>query len=404
MRDFINRISSKLSKFDPEQVELLLESLADKTFVFSALIDSLATGLIICDNDWHILINNKAAERLIPINFRNADLLHNELKDDLFVWNIVIDKDISDFLIDISKQNKINISKEFVINSSKTSTKIINISILPLVYKHKLEGNIIQIEDITEKRNQEILLRRMDNLSSLTNVAANVAHEIKNPLGSISIYVQLLKKSVTKSRKSDNLLPNEDHLEKYIEIINEEIERLNKIVVDFLFAVRPVSASIEPTKLEPILEKFKSFLLPECKEKNIDFILECSQNLPPVMIDEKLFKQVLHNLAQNSIAALKDGGFFIIKVNHKDDKIYISFADNGCGMDEETQAKIFEPYFTTKITGTGLGLTMVYKIIREFGGDIEVKSAKNEGTVFIISLPCGQDKKYKLEYHSQEKS
>ena len=116
------------------------------------------------------------------------------------------------------------------------------------------------------------------------------------------------------------------------------------------------------------------------------------------MLDPKLFRQVLNNLVQNSIAAMPSGGILWLSTAVKGEHFVLSIADSGTGMDEQTVSRIFEPYFTTKAQGTGLGLTMVYKIIKEFGGDISVKSFPGEGTVFTLSFPIPQKEKRLLEY------
>ena len=120
------------------------------------------------------------------------------------------------------------------------------------------------------------------------------------------------------------------------------------------------------------------------------------ENSPKILLDEKLFKQVLINLVQNAIVAMPDGGELFFSTRITGDKYLISVADTGIGMDSETASRIFEPYFTTKVTGTGLGLTMVYKVIKEFGGDIEVESYEGKGTIFTISLPIPQREKHLL--------
>ena len=236
----------------------------------------------------------------------------------------------------------------------------------------------------------------MENLASLTNLAASVAHEIKNPLGSISIYIQLLQKSISKARATDEKIPDEKFLEKYLDIINQEIDRLNNIIVDFLFAVRPISAELLPENPVKILESYIDFFKPELNEKNIILKTDFIEKSPKILLDEKLFKQVMINLVQNAIVAMPEGGTLTISAKIKDDKYIISVTDNGIGMDENTVSRVFEPYFTTKVTGTGLGLTMVYKIIKEFGGNIDVKSEVGKGTIFTISLPIPQKKTHLL--------
>ena len=293
-----------------------------------------------------------------------------------------------------------------------------------IVTNDKLNGSIIVVRDITEKRNQEILLRRMESLASLTNLAASVAHEIKNPLGAISIHIQLLQKAIAKARENEDILPDRKFVENYIDVVNEEIDNLNKIVVDFLFAVRPVSANLELLHPNSIIEKLIDFLKPEYEKEGISINVSLCPEDTRLLLDEKLFREIIVNLSQNAIHAIKEKSetdknttatksfnnrdlesIGIIEVTSviRDDKYCLTITDTGCGIPKEKLNKIFEPYYTTKATGTGLGLTTVYKIVKEFKGDISVKSVTGEGTSFIISLPVPQLNKRLLAYNESDK-
>ena len=164
--------------------------------------------------------------------------------------------------------------------------------------------------------------------------------------------------------------------------------------------IRPIQAELFPVDASDLLKKFCEFYKPEFEIKNIQLETDIVANPPKILLDEKLFKQVIINLIQNSIAAMEKNeisGKIHLLTTLKDDFYCIKLSDNGCGMDEETKSRIFEPYFTTKVTGTGLGLTMVYKIIKEFGGDIDVDSKIGEGTTFTIKIPVPQHKTHLLE-------
>lgn len=392
MAMYTKRVAQKIAKLSDDQVEQLFDALTEENEVLESIIESLATGLVICDDDYHLLQSNKAAERFLPFINRSTD----SNKIDLKVWDLIDDADVSEFLESSYKSQKSNVSEEFTIVTSGGSSRFIVVSMMPLVRSRKITGNIITIEDITEKRNQDTLLRRMESLASLTNLAASVAHEIKNPLGSISIHIQLIQKTMAKARK-EGKLPDEKYAEKYLEIVNQEIDRLNQIIVDFLFAVRPISASLESVDINEMLNRFASFFSPELESKNIQLSMCILKDSPRLMLDEKLFKQVIINLVQNAIAAMPDGGKLIFSSKIQDERYILNIADNGIGMDEDTVARVFEPYFTTKTKGTGLGLTMVYKIIKEFSGDITVQSYKGEGSVFSISLPIPQKERRLLQ-------
>ena len=186
-------------------------------------------------------------------------------------------------------------------------------------------------------------------------------------------------------------------------IITIKIDNLNKIVVDFLFAVRPVQANMALVNPVVLLKHFAEFFEPQFVQNNVKLDLQLAENAPRLLIDEKLFREVTANIVQNALAAIaerlenqmdtvrpREPGRLCISAAKKNDKFIITFSDNGMGMSEETAAHVFEPYYTTKANGTGLGMTLVYKIIKEFRGDITVHSERGKGTVFTITLPIPQ--------------
>ncbi len=396
--NFNKSVAQKLSKLSDAQLQKLFSSISSERDTLSSIIESLSMGLVILDKNYKLLLINKAAERCVPFTVRPLPK-----NDSSKLWELVSDPEISSFLKNCFEKNRSNASEEFSVQTSGGTIRFIQITISPLVQEEKLEGCILSVRDITEQRSQEILLHRMESLAGLTNLAASVAHEIKNPLGAISIHIQLLQKAIKKARESDGLLPDQKFLEKYIDVVNDEIANLNKIVMDFLFAVRPISATFELLDPNPLLKKFADFFAPEFSSKNVELKVNlCSESFR-LMLDQKLFREVVTNLAQNALAAIQDkfdgkaGGVFEIRSAYKDNKFALVIKDNGAGMSEKTLARVFEPYYTTKASGTGLGLTMVYKIVKEFSGDIQVESKEGEGCAFIITLPVPQTDKRLLE-------
>ena len=410
MKDFVKNAYKKISKMTAEQVSDLMQSLISEKENLSSIFESLSTGLLIVDNSWHLLHHNKAAERLLPFSSRPIDGAEEK------IWTHVDNADIAKYLESSAENQRSDISEEFSISIGDTF-RFVMIKIGSLVVRtsgdgnsvtNRVAGSIITVDDITQQRQSEILLHRMESLAGLTNLAASVAHEIKNPLGAISIHIQLLQKAVAKSRNGDGLLPDSKFMENYLSVINDEIDRLNKIVVDFLFAVRPVQANIQLSNPDVIIEKFVDFFKPEAESRNIRIDLDLCENTPRIFLDEKLFREVIINLMQNASAAIESiasDTFSTDTGNHQNDfqgiikissmvnseKYLLCFSDNGTGMHEATSSRIFEPYYTTKATGTGLGLTTVYKIIKEFRGDIQVRSSLGKGTTFTISLPVPQN-------------
>ncbi len=402
MRGFVKRVIKMLPKLPDEQVKRVLNAVAGEHNMLSAVIESMPTGVVIVDKSWFIQQSNKAADRLLFAGGIEESFIEKEP-----IWTFVSEPDIAQFIKKNAEDDKTNVGDEFSIASADGSVRFLVVSIFSYVDEGEILGNIIKIEDVTQQRTKDVLVRRMENMAGLTNLAAGMAHEIKNPLGAISIHIQLVQKAIEKKRNSDGMLPDKKFLEDHIDIVNEEIENLNSLVMDFLFAVRPVKAMLVLSNIGELLKNIVDFFSPEFNKDGILLTLELPKKQQKILIDEKLFREAIINLAQNSLAAIKSKfenyenplnaeykGRIDFSAEIKGDRYIVNISDNGCGMSEETVARIFEPYFTTKANGTGLGMTMVYKIIKEFNGDIHVNSKLGEGTLFSISFPIPQtDKK-----------
>ena len=406
MRDYVKRVTKMIPKLSQEQLQRVIRNVANENAMFDSILESLATGIIVVDKQWRILKFNKISERFLSfIHFEDES--NRRYKK---VWEVISDIDVSEFLRDCAEKDKSNISQEFSISipNSDNLSRFIVVYVLSLVSDSKINGRIIKIYDVTEQRLQEVKMRRMENMVGLTTLAANMAHEIKNPLGAISIHIQLLQKAIEKQRNSDGTLPDKKFVEERIDVVNEEINNLNKIVTDFLFAVRPVNANYSLVDPSSCLKKLVEFLSPEFNRHKVALSFKNCNSSVKLLIDEKIFREMVLNIVQNAFAAIKERfsecreetinptefmGRISIRISVKFDKYVISISDNGCGMSDETIVRLFEPYFTTKASGTGLGMTLVYKIVKEFSGDIHVKSEENNGTTFIIELPIPQTEK-----------
>jgi signal transduction histidine kinase len=193
-------------------------------------------------------------------------------------------------------------------------------------------------------------------------------------------------------------------MDKYIGVVNEEIDRLNGIVVDFLFAVRPMNMDFREGNINLLIEELTEFVRFELEEARIVYVLDLAQELPIIDFDERYMKQALLNLIKNAIAAMPEGGKLTIKTEAQEAEILIHVYDTGIGISEEHLSKIFEPYFTTKETGSGLGLTLVFKIVREHQGEITVKSKSGEGSCFTIALPIPQKERRLIKYDATMKA
>jgi PAS domain S-box-containing protein len=389
MRRFFERAMAKVPKMSEEQLRSLLRAFADENSKLETALDSMLDGIIVCDLDHQPIIYNKTAERMLGF----AGLADPAEKP---LWHSIQDRELADFFRETLASEENVLEREFDIVSGGRN-RLLAASVTPLVSLGRIQGSLIHLEDITDKRRRDAQLRRAESLASLTTLAAGVAHEIKNPLGSISIRIQLIQKA-TKNRETIATASLEHHLG----IVNEEIERLNKIVVDFLFAVRPMDVELREAELAPLVKDLADFIRPEAESAGVAVELRFAEKLPRVLLDRKYLRQAILNLAKNALAAMPDGGTLTFGLEADDNEVRLSVEDTGMGMTEEVMAKIFEPYYTTKESGTGLGLTITFKIIREHQGEINVKSKPGLGSAFTISLPVPQKERRLLPWRESE--
>jgi PAS domain S-box-containing protein len=386
MSDFYRRALSKIERLTAGQCRELLVSASAEMVRLETVLDSLPSCILVCDEKHSLIMANKSAMRLLPLNGTEGGLL----------WNLVDDERLAAFFQQTLQSGDRVLEREMDAETQGTR-RLLSISVYPLVDKRRITGSLVYVEDITEKRNRETRLRRAENLASLTTLAAGIAHEIKNPLGAISIHLQLMQKKLAINEENADPV-----ISKYFGILNEEVDRLNHIVVDFLFAVRPMLLELREKNINPLIDELAEFIRAELEESRIRLLLELDEKLPPAFIDERYMKQVLLNLIKNAQAAMPNGGLLTIATQTSDNEIRISVCDTGVGISEENLKKIFDPYFTTKDNGTGLGLTLVFKIIREHRGEISVESREGEGTNFEIILPAYQKEMRLIAYEGQK--
>lgn len=403
MRGYVKRVTQKIDKFSREQLASLLGDMASEIENYDSIMESLSAGIIIVDKDYRLLQSNRVSENQLNFSAHLDDTNPGTVP----LWELIDDADIAAFIKNCAQKGTTNSSEDFSVVNEAGNVRFLNIQINPLVKNCDLCGRVILIRDVTDKKNQDVLAHRMENMANLTNLAAGMAHDIKNPLGAISIHIQLVQKALEKARSNNDILPAKKFVEDHIDVVNEEIEHLNRLVMDFLFAVRPVNATLQLKDPALLIKNIADFFKAEFNRFNVgvEVISNSSQR---IMVDEKLLREVIMNLSQNALAAIKSKypecnierkadddsafkGLFKIECGTNGIKYVIKISDNGIGMDSQTVSRIFEPYFTTKANGTGLGMTMVYKIVKEFSGEIQVQSQEGKGTVFTLTFPLPQD-------------
>jgi PAS domain S-box-containing protein len=244
-------------------------------------------------------------------------------------------------------------------------------------------GYVMLVRDLTRTRAEAEETLESERLNALTLLAAGVAHEIGNPLNSLDIHLQLLGRKLRKLPPGDRT-PLEEHLA----TARGEIQRLDSILKQFLQAVRPTVPRRERCDLHALIHETLRLLEHELSSRKISVELDLAPGFPPSSIDPGQFRQVLYNLIRNAYQALPaDNGLITIRSRFNDFETVISIEDNGSGISPEHLGAIFEPYRSTKPSGSGLGLLIVRRIVREHGGDISIESQENHGTRVIIRLP-----------------
>jgi PAS domain S-box-containing protein len=377
MKPFIQRALEKLEKMDPDRIRTIVGDISSENDLLEMVLDSMSDGVVVTDINGCIIMFNKSSERLIP--FVPGDLMEKPL------WETIDDREMADFVREELDAQETVWDRTFALEDG--TGRIVSLSIMPLVRDGAIQGSLLHIEDVTEKKSKEARLRRAESLASLTTLAAGVAHEIKNPLGSMSIHLQLMQKEM-----EGKATVATEKLREYLDVLNEEVDRLNTTVVDFLFAVRPMDAKLVVQDINQIIRDLLDFMKFELEEAKVDIAVNLPE-IPKLNLDDKYIKHALLNLIKNALDAMPDGGELAIRTRSNGEMVFVEIVDNGVGMEQETLGKIFEPYFTTKDFSSGLGLTLVFKIIKEHNGEITVKSKPGEGTTFTISFPVPQGEK-----------
>ncbi len=225
-------------------------------------------------------------------------------------------------------------------------------------------------------------ISRQERLSELGNLAATVAHEIRNPLNSVSMGLQRLKGEFTPTQNSDDYA-------RFLKLMQEEVHRLNSIVEQFLSLARPLQLNPENIAVAPYLKELTALITAEANASRVSVDLKVPGDLPPLHADRNYLKQLLLNLILNGIQAMPRGGKLSIAARAIKDRLELTVADEGTGIEPAAAKKIFEPYFTTKTNGSGLGLSIARRIAEAHGGDIAVESEPSRGSRFRVMLPLG---------------
>jgi len=220
-------------------------------------------------------------------------------------------------------------------------------------------------------------LRRADLFSALGVISAGMAHEIRNPLGSIKGAVEILK---------DDYRPDEANYE-FINILLKETDRLNRIVQEFLDFARPTEPAFQSTDINEAIESVLLLIAQEANKRGVKMHKELDNALGTYSLDAGMIKQAFLNLTLNALQAMPQGGILTVRSGRQGDILEVKISDTGVGITEESRRRLFTPFFTTKKNGTGLGLVITYRIIENHRGSIEVVSEPGKGSTFTVRIP-----------------
>ncbi|MBD3382101.1 MAG: PAS domain S-box protein [candidate division Zixibacteria bacterium] len=340
--------------------------------ITSNILGGIESAVVAVDRKENILLVNPKTEQIFSLSA--GRVIGKNYRE-------VFDND--DFLIDeLNRTSQYSIVREtvYVDKFGQERTLLVAASRLGADKSSQAEGAVGIAYDITSRKKLESQAKRAERLSELGTLAAGVAHEIRNPLNAIAIASQRLKSEF-------EVKDDQDGYTKLAGTIGREIERLNRIIADFLALARSGRLEKESVNLKSYLAETVNLLRNEADDQEIDIDLECPDEIE-VIIDLREFKKVIINLIKNSLEAIGTGGRVSIECSHRDDRIVIAVKDDGSGIDQEKLDKIFSPYFTTKPSGTGLGLAISHRIVTDHGGSLGVENLKGGGAMFVITLPA----------------
>ena len=374
--EFLERIVSRLDRIDRKNIERYVTELVDEKQLLSKLLDQVPYGIMVLTNTYEILYLNRKMAHLfnIPDTIRPRAVLSGVIPDVPLVKWIEQQVDVQEEKF--HEEIEVLLPRPMVLQATLQFEKVDDTTMAFLFVANLTERDLNARERF-----------QLQNWESMISLAAGIAHEIGNPLNSLTIHLGLLTKALEKVSFGEK-----KKIDRSVRAMQDELTRLDTIVRNFLLATRRKPMRFEATRVNELIGKTATLLKPELKARRISLREILDKNIPPFLLDAERMQQVFLNLIKNSIHAMPHKGTLCIRTELKDKLCLIHFQDTGVGIPEEKLPRIFDAYYTTKEEGTGLGLVIVYQIVREHGGRIEVSSKPNVGTTFTLILPLRKEK------------
>lgn len=373
----LDRVLGRLDTLDPVNLTNLVQRLAREHAVFEDIFNALQEGVLVINAGGEIEYANASAQRLIGLG---ADELTGQT-----LWRLVpgLRPSLGGALDDDAALPVV--AREFELTYPEP--RLVRLYLVPFrgpaTGREHARRFAVILSDIT--RDKQSTEERIENerTSSVLLLAAGVAHELGNPLNSLTIHLQLMERKLKKLKASKET----ESVAESIRICREEVTRLDGIVSNFLEAIRPQPPDLAETNLGEVLAEVLAFQQRELGDRGIILEAETAADLPSVMADRNQVKQVFFNIIKNAVEAMQPGGHLRIRSRADDDNVYLLFGDSGAGIKREDLVRLFQPYHTTKSGGHGLGLMIVQRIMREHGGQIGIESKEGVGTLVTVQFP-----------------